>query len=90
VRVKQEDIVLTEDIKKQLEALKDRPVDLTDPDAPEMSFEGEIEIGKYYRPVKKQITLRIDVDVLEWFKEQPGKYQTLINQALRDYTRKHS
>lgn len=90
VRVKNEDIVLTEEGKKELDALKDRPVDLTDPDAPEMYFEGEMEVGKFYRPVKKQVTLRIDADVLDWFKHQPGKYQTLINRALRDYTNKHS
>ena len=42
--------------------------------------------GKFYRPVKKQVTLRIDADVLEWFKAQQGGargYQTKINAALR-------
>jgi uncharacterized protein (DUF4415 family) len=42
--------------------------------------------GKFYRPVKKQVTVRLDADVLEWFKaKQGGKrgYQTAINAALR-------
>lgn len=42
--------------------------------------------GKFYRPVKKQVTVRLDADVLEWFKaKQGGKrgYQTEINAALR-------
>lgn len=42
--------------------------------------------GKFYRPVKKQVTVRLDADVLEYFKaKQHGKrgYQTAINAALR-------
>jgi uncharacterized protein (DUF4415 family) len=41
-------------------------------------------------PGKTRITIRIDDDILEWFREQVhaaggGNYQTLINQALREY-----
>ncbi len=41
---------------------------------------------------KTRITIRIDDDVLAWFREQVeraggGSYQTLINQALREYIR---
>jgi uncharacterized protein (DUF4415 family) len=36
-----------------------------------------------YRPLKKPITLRIDADVLAWFKKEGRRYQTRINQALR-------
>jgi uncharacterized protein (DUF4415 family) len=42
--------------------------------------------GKFYRPVKKQVTVRLDADVLEWFKAKQGGargYQTAINAALR-------
>ena len=46
-------------------------------------------VDKYYRPVKKQITLRLDADTLEWFKTQDGKYQTRINQVLRRYMEFH-
>jgi hypothetical protein len=41
-------------------------------------------------PGKTRITIRIDDDVLEWFREQidnagGGNYQTMMNQALREY-----
>jgi uncharacterized protein (DUF4415 family) len=41
-------------------------------------------------PNTTQITIRIDTDILNWFREQVnasggGSYQTLINQALREY-----
>jgi uncharacterized protein (DUF4415 family) len=41
-------------------------------------------------PGKSRITIRLDDDVLAWFKEQVhraggGNYQSLINQALREY-----
>jgi len=41
------------------------------------------EVGTWYRPIKKPVTLRIDADVLAWFKKQGNGYQTRINQALR-------
>ena len=36
-----------------------------------------------YRPVKKPVTLRLDADILLWFKSQGRGYQTRINRALR-------
>ncbi len=73
----------------ELTALKHRKIDLTDQEAPElMTFEKSV-VGKFYRPIKKQITLRIDADVLEWFRNATEKYQTLINQACRDYMLGH-
>ena len=48
------------------------------------------EIGKFYRPVKKQITLRIDADVLEWFKGKGAGYQTAINEVLRSFAMRRS
>jgi len=38
-----------------------------------------------FKPRKKAISIRMDVDVLDWFKAQPGKYQKLINKACRAY-----
>jgi uncharacterized protein (DUF4415 family) len=38
----------------------------------------------FYRPVKQQLTLRLDSDVVAWLKK-PGKgYQTRLNKLLRD------
>ncbi len=41
-------------------------------------------------PGKERITIRLDADILEWFRQQAdnqggGNYQTMINQALREY-----
>ena len=41
------------------------------------------EIAEMYRPIKKPVTLRLDADVLAWFKKQGRGYQTRINRALR-------
>ena len=44
--------------------------------------------GVFFRPVKKQLTLRLDADLIDWFKTHaPGSegYQTRINKALRAY-----
>ena len=38
---------------------------------------------KMYKPIKKPVTLRLDADVLAWFKAQGRGYQTRINRALR-------
>jgi uncharacterized protein (DUF4415 family) len=41
--------------------------------------------GDFYRAVKRPVTIRIDADVLSWFKEKSGGrgYQTEINRVLR-------
>jgi uncharacterized protein (DUF4415 family) len=44
--------------------------------------------GLFYRPVKQQLTLRLDADVVAWFKKHTTAdegYQTRINRALREY-----
>ena len=42
-----------------------------------------MEIGDFYRPLKKPVTLRLDADVIAWFKKDGRRYQTRINAALR-------
>ena len=69
-----------------LEALPDDRIDTSD--IPEIVNWGDARRGQFYRPVKKQITLRLDADVLAWFKGKvPGGrgYQTEINRALRQH-----
>lgn len=41
------------------------------------------DISKMYKPLKKPVTLRLDADVLAWFKKKGSGYQTRINRALR-------
>jgi uncharacterized protein (DUF4415 family) len=46
--------------------------------------------AKLRRPKGKQlISLRIDTDILDWFKQQGRGYQTRINAILRAYVRAH-
>ncbi len=64
--------------------LPDDHVDLSDPDAPEVvDWTGAVR-GRFYRPVKKLKSLRIDADVLAFFEAQGPGYQTRINNVLRD------
>lgn len=44
-----------------------------------------------FRPIKQRVTIRLDADVLDWFKEEAGgrRYQTGINKALRRYMQDH-
>jgi uncharacterized protein (DUF4415 family) len=49
--------------------------------------------GVFYRPVKQQLTLRLDADVIDWFKRRApagAGYQTRINSALREYVALHA
>jgi uncharacterized protein (DUF4415 family) len=81
---------LTEEERAALKALADLPddqIDLTDPDSPPMKaedFAGGIR-GGFWKPVKKPVALRIDADVLAWFKRQGPGYQTRINEILREH-----
>ena len=68
---------------ENLALMADREIDTSD--IPETADWGNAVIGKYYRPIKKQVSLRLDTDILEWFKIQGGKYQTHINLVLRRY-----
>ena len=38
----------------------------------------------YYRPVKRQLTVRLDADVVAWLRRQGKGYQTRMNQVLRE------
>lgn len=71
---------------KSLAALPDSAIDTSD--APEVLDWSGARRGAFYRPVKQQLTLRLDADVVAWFKshtELGNGYQTRINQALREY-----
>jgi uncharacterized protein (DUF4415 family) len=81
---------LTEAEKAELAALKAMPdAEIDFSDAPEMRRGGKGVRGKFYKPVKEHVNLRLDKDVLEWFKHAGVGYQTRINEALRDYIALH-
>lgn len=68
-------------------ANRDKSLDSTDPDCPTMppEFWDGAEIGKYYRPVKTQISFRIDNEVLDWLKSKGEGHLTRINEILREH-----
>ena len=71
-----------------LATLVDEEIDTSD--IPEILDWSEAKRGLLYRPVKQQITLRLDADVVAWFKASaPGGrgYQTQINRVLREYAK---
>lgn len=70
--------------------LPEDQIDTSDPDAPERVDWTGAERGRLYRTEEKESTIRVDADVLEWFKRHPrGRdYQTHINAALREYVRR--
>jgi Uncharacterized protein conserved in bacteria len=80
---------LTPEQLAEIEALAALPDDQIDTsDIPEVTDFTGFQRGLFYRPIKQQITLRIDADVIAWFKcSQPrGRgYQTDINRVLREY-----
>src|SRR5437879_6374616 len=68
---------------KRLAALPDDQIDTSD--IPEiLDWSGAVR-GRFYRPIKKAVTIRLDADVLHWFQSQGEGYQTRVNQALREY-----
>ena len=71
----------------KLAALPDDQIDTAD--IPEAPVENWIHArrGELYRPLKQPVTIRLDADVLAWFKEHTagGGYQTEINRVLRHH-----
>jgi len=61
--------------------MKDEDIDLSD--MPEVLDWSKAEIGKFYRPPKKSVTMRLDADVLDWLKGYGRGYQTRVNMLLR-------
>jgi uncharacterized protein (DUF4415 family) len=45
-------------------------------------------IAGLFKPVKQSVTIRLDSDVVSWFKKQADKYQTEINSVLRKHMTK--
>src|SRR5713226_3448840 len=60
---------------------RDEDIDFSD--APPVLDWSGAEIGKFYRPVKKPVTMRLDSDVIAWLKADGRGYQTRANWLLR-------
>lgn len=77
---------VSESIRKELAELAAKPeneIDFSDlPPTTEQDWHDAVR-GKFYRPIKQQLTVRIDADVLDWLKSQGKGYQSRLNDILR-------
>ncbi|WP_066018747.1 BrnA antitoxin family protein [Endozoicomonas sp.] len=71
---------------QRLDTMNDDEIDTSDIPELDEEFFNQAELRL---PVKKPVTIRLDSDVLEWFKEQGQGYQTRINNLLRKYMETH-
>ncbi len=67
----------------ELALLSDEEIDTSD--IPEVLDFSNAVRGKFYRPMKKSVTIRLDADVLSFLRKDGVKYQSRINAILRDY-----
>lgn len=68
---------------RRLAARPDSEIDTSDiPELTEEQWKTAVR-GRFYRPVKRQITARVDTDVLDWLQSQGKGYQSRINAILR-------
>jgi uncharacterized protein (DUF4415 family) len=85
---------LTAARKAELEVLAAMPdTEIDTSEMPEQTDWRGARRGVFFRPVKRQLTLRLDADVIEWFRRRAPNgegYQTSINAALREYVDHHS
>jgi uncharacterized protein (DUF4415 family) len=75
---------LTKEQKRDIAAIAaKRDDDIDFADMPAVIDWSRAEIGKFYRPAKKPVTIRLDADVLDWLKGYGKGYQTRANLLLR-------
>lgn len=76
---------------KCLDRMRDRDIDYSDIPrlSPEEFAKGAVRWGTGERTAKEQITLRLDADVLRWFRALGKGYRSQINQLLRAYMDAH-
>ena len=76
--------------RKKIKSLKNMPdAKIATDDIPEVLDWDEAVRSRFYRPVKQAMSLRLDADVLVWFKTRNEKYQSKINEVLREYMRRN-
>lgn len=68
---------------KKMAERPDSEIDFSDiPELTEEAFKKGIR-NPFYRPVKKQVTVRLDADVIAWLRNKGAGYQTRMNELLR-------
>ena len=77
---------LLREARKELEALAAMPdSEIDTSDIPEIrELPSDAVVGRFYRPKKTTVTMRLDADVVAWLKASGEGYQTRINAYLRE------
>jgi len=73
--------------RRRLSELAQRPdseIDLSDIPPLDESFWRNAVRNPFYRPVKQQLTVRLDADVVAWLRHHGKGYQTRLNRVLRE------
>jgi uncharacterized protein (DUF4415 family) len=73
--------------RRKLARLAERPdseIDFSDIPPLKASFWKNAVRNPFYRPVKQQLTVRLDADVVAWLRQQGKGYQTRLNRVLRE------
>ena len=68
----------------QLAAQPDAEIDFSEIPPLKKSFWKNAVRNPFYRPVKQQLTVRLDADVVAWLRRQGKGYQTRLNRVLRE------
>ena len=77
---------ITAELAAELGALVAQPdAEIDTSDIPEKLDWSNADVGRFYRPVKKLVSMRVDADVLDWFQTKGDGYTALMNQSLRSY-----
>ena len=79
---------MSEETKARLAAIKDEDIDFSDIPASPVDAEWT-RPGALIPDTKQQVTLRLDRDVLDYFRHTGKRYQTRINSVLRAYMLAH-
>ena len=80
------DTSITPARKRKLARLAEQPdseIDFSEIPPVKESFWRNAVRNPFYRPVKQQLTVRLDADVVAWLRRQGRGYQTRLNQVLR-------
>jgi uncharacterized protein (DUF4415 family) len=69
----------------ELAKMPDSEIDTSDiPELPAAAWKNAVR-GRFYRPIKQAVSLRLDADIVAWLKQSGPGYQTRANQILRHH-----
>ena len=78
---------VADSVRRELAVLAAKPegeIDFSDLPATSRKDWQTADRGRFYRPIKQQLTIRVDADVLAWLKSQGSGYQSRLNDILRN------